>query len=767
MSPTTAAIGTALLAARLAGGEPATTLAESLWRADPAATAACAGAYVATEPLGTATTAETVDLTAAAIHSSPATIDARGGVLARQRQRALRTARLTFNRTTGIGRSEQPVLLQEPGLAARGQRLEFTADSGRVRLADAEYVLLAPQLRGAAAVVERDATGLRLGAATLTRCPPGDRAWALDAERIHVDAEAAAATLRGARLRLGRVPIFYAPYLRLPLRRQRASGWLFPRLGSNDGFDIALPYYLNLAPHYDATVAGRWIRDRGPGVEAEVRHLGQRTESALQAAWLHRDEDYDGTLSRSAFHEVHGAAATFAPASRYLLAARHRGTYGRLTTALDFTGVSDNDYFVDMGSDLAASARLLLERRAEAAYAHGALLVRLSVLDFQRLEPGQVPYRRLPEASLAYGGQLAGPFAWRIGGSWTAFERPGTGPRDQAGSRLHLEPALRLPLARSWGFLTIDARLRLTGYALVDGAADSERRPNRTVRALQADGGLFLERRQPGGGRQTLEPRLQYRYQSYAQQAGLPRFDPGRLTFSYPQLFRADRFAGIDRLGDANELAAGVATRLFDGRGRERLAAALGTIVHFSDRRVTLAGEPGPAERSRTSPLAGQLRGSLGRWRLTLAGAWDPGERRADTASFDLGYHHGQRLVNVGYRRRLAATATAARVEQTDVSVHWPLGRRWTAFGRWNHDWHFDRTVETLAGFGYASCCLDVKLLWHDTSVAPRNRLVAALPDAKRRRGVMVQFVFRGLAGVGGNVAGRLERSIKGYRSQP
>ena len=752
------------MVARLASAEPAATLGESLWHAEPASAAACAGAYVAAESLLPTVHAETIDVGAALIESSPATITAHGDVVVRQGQRTLRTSRLTFDRASGVGRSEQPVNLREPGLAARGQRLSLATRRSQLRLTGAEYVLLAPQLRGTAAEVERDATGLRLGTATLTRCPPGSRAWQLAAERVDVDAEATAATLRGAALRLGRVPVFYTPYLRVPLRRQRASGWLFPRLGTKDGFDVALPYYLNLAPHYDATVAARWIRDRGPGVEAEFRHWGRRTETALQAALLHRDEDYDGTLSRGAFQQAHGTTAGFAPASRYLLSATHRGAHGPLTTAVDFAGVSDNDYFVDLGSDLAATGRLLLERRAEAAYTRGALRARLSMLDFQRLEPGLAPYRRLPEASLAHGGQLAGPVAWRIGGSWTAFERPGGGPEDLAGSRLHLEPALRLPLQRSWGFLALDAKLRFTGYAL--DRPDAAQRLSRTVRTLQADGGLFLERPRAGGGRQTLEPRLQYRYQSYAEQAALPRFDAGRLTFTYPQLFRADRFAGLDRLGDANELAVGVATRLFDGDGQERLAATLGAIAHFADRRVTLAGDPGRAEQSDTSPLAGELRGTFGRWRLTLAGAWDPRERRADTASLDLAYRRGQRLLNVGYRRRLSATEIAARVEQTDVSVHWPLGRHWSAFGRWNHDWHFGQTVETLAGFGYASCCLEAKLLWHDTVAVPRNRLEADLArrDTRRKRGVMVQFVFRGLAGVGGNVAGRLERSIKGYR---
>ena len=81
-------------------------------------------------------------------------------------------------------------------------------------------------------------------------------------------------------------------------------------------------------------------------------------------------------------------------------------------------------------------------------------------------------------------------------------------------------------------------------------------------------------------------------------------------------------------------------------------------------------------------------------------------------------------------------------------------------FGRWNHDWHFGQTIEAFAGFGYANCCLEAKLLWHRTIDAPRNRLS---PEVGTDQGVLLQIALRGLAGVGGGVDGRLARGIKGY----
>lgn len=772
MSPTAARIGTALLCLLCAGGVPAAAsgLAESLWvdasrQPDGAPPAACPGGYRA--PAAPAPTADaTVELTATRfLAGADGGTTASGEVEVRQGQRLLATGEFDFDRASGIGSSPGPLRLREPGLEAQGLRTRIATRDARMRLDDVEFVLLEPQLRGAAASAERVRAELRLASPALTRCPPGSDLWQLDADRIRIDRAAGAATVRGARLRLGGVPVFYSPYLRLPVGNRRASGWLFPDLGTRGGFDLRLPYYLNLARNYDATLAGRWIRDRGAGAEGEFRHLGRRSESALRGAFLASDRSYDGTLSRAAFQQLAEPggpdASAFAPANRWLLAARHRGGYGRIDTALDFTGVSDNDYFVDLGADLAATGRLLLERRMQVRYADRGLVARLGAQDFQRLEPGAAPYRRLPEASLAYGRTLSGPLSWHFGGSWTAFEPSGGG--GPAGSRLHLEPQIRLPLERSWGFLGLAAKFRHTVYALQDPNPETERQPTRSVAAATVDGRLFLERPRPGGGLQVLEPRMQYRYQSYAEQDALPRFDVGRLTPSYRQLFRDNRFAGLDRIADANELAVGVAARIFDGNGRERLSAAVGAVGRFRGHRVALIDAAGARERPNNAPVAGELATRIGRWRLAGAVAWDAEAGRTDNAGFDLAYGAGaKRLINLGYRRRLPRSAQP--IEHTDVSFHWPVARRWQAFGRWNHDWRLGRTIETLAGVGYANCCLEAKLLWHDTAAAPRNRLLASTP---RDRGLLVQFVFRGLAGFGGNVDGRLERSIRGYRRNP
>jgi LPS-assembly protein len=48
----------------------------------------------------------------------------------------------------------------------------------------------------------------------------------------------------------------YSPWVEFPLSNERKSGFLTPVLGSSGirGFEYTQPYYLNLAPNYDATI---------------------------------------------------------------------------------------------------------------------------------------------------------------------------------------------------------------------------------------------------------------------------------------------------------------------------------------------------------------------------------------------------------------------------------------------------------------------------------------------------------------------------------
>ncbi len=718
----------------------------------------CAGAYIG-RPADPDAGSDAATISAAALEGTidgPATL--RGDVHLRHGARSLTATEVRLEDALSVARSRGAVRFGEPGFEAAGSDAVFRLDADQATLANAEFVLTDLELRGSATRVERSGDALRLVEPSLTRCPPQRGMWTVQAKSIRIDADAATASARHLRLKLGRAPVFYAPYLRFPVGAARSSGFLLPDLrhDDEDGLDIAAPYYLNIAPNADATLAVRSIDARGVGVEGELRHLGRGTGSTLGGAFLADDRAYDGRLSRTDLVALE-PGADFVPADRWLMSARHVGRFGALRTLAEADAVSDNDYFVDLGSELAVSSRVSLERRAEAEFDLGAFTARLWAQGFQRLEPGSEPYRRLPEANVAYTGDLLGPLGWTLSAAWASFEPPSARQGAVRGSRLHVEPRLRLAWHRSWGFLALATGLRHTAYDLSGAGASADQRPERRIRLASLDGGLVFERDAAAGRIQTLEPRLYYLYQSHAEQAHLPRFDAARLTFSYRQLFRDNRFAGLDRIGDADRLAIGVASRLLDAAtGAERLAARVGVVRHMDDPLVALGGQAAPQP---ASSIAGELDGSFGRLRAQSTFAWHADEGELEEAGIALGYRRdSRRLVNLGYRRR-----ALIGIDQTEVSFHWPLARQWAGFGRWNHDWRHGQIIEAFGGVEYANCCLAVRALWHKTINAPRNR---PTPLAGHDQGLLVQVLLRGLAGFGSKVDSRLERGIKGFRAE-
>lgn len=87
------------------------------------------------------------------------------------------------------------------------------------------------------------------------------------------------------------VPILYSPYFSFPLNDKRKSGFLAPSAGSSDelGFELRAPYYLNLAPNYDATITPRVMSKRGFMMEGLGRYLFTDFRGEIAGTYLPSD----------------------------------------------------------------------------------------------------------------------------------------------------------------------------------------------------------------------------------------------------------------------------------------------------------------------------------------------------------------------------------------------------------------------------------------------------------------------------------------------
>jgi LPS-assembly protein len=80
--------------------------------------------------------------------------------------------------------------------------------------------------------------------------------------------------------------------------------------------------------------------------------------------------------------------------------------------------------------------------------------------------------------------------------------------------------------------------------------------------------------------------------------------------------------------------------------------------------------------------------------------------------------------------------------------------------GRWNYDIQKSRTIETFGGVEFNDCCWQIRLVGRQFLSDPAS---LAIDDTESDRGVFLQVVLKGLAGLGGRIDTLLENGIRGY----
>lgn len=178
-------------------------------------------------------------------------------------------------------------------------------------------------------------------------------------EVIH-DREEQVAEIWNARFKLGSVPIFYSPYLQLPVGDKRRSGFLIPnaKYSTKNGVEFSLPYYWNIAPNFDATITPHYMNKRG-GVmwENEFRYLTQLGSGLTEFDYLPSDKVYEDDHSSDS------------NSRRWLFYWNHSGVIDQVWRLnADYTKVSDPDYFNDFSSKYGSSTDGYATQKFSAGY---------------------------------------------------------------------------------------------------------------------------------------------------------------------------------------------------------------------------------------------------------------------------------------------------------------------------------------------------------------------------------------------------------------
>jgi LPS-assembly protein len=264
------------------------------------------------------------------------------------------------------------------------------------------------------------------------------------------------------------------------------------------------------------------------------------------------------------------------------------------------------------------------------------------------------------------------------------------------------------------------------------------------------DTGMVLERALSRADRvQTFEPRLLYVNIPFRDQDDLPVFDTITPDINLVQLYRKNRFLGIDRIGDTEQLSIGVTSRILDvTSGRELMTATVGQTRYFGDRNITLPGTI--ASTLETSDYIAQLRFLI--WEnmnFDFGHQWGTGENGTTQSEARLQYRPaGNKILNLAYRFRRDS------LEQGDLSWSWPVSTKWNFVGRYNFSFRDQEVLEQFFGLEYESCCWGLRLV---------SRRYISTRDGTRESSFGLQLVLKGMTSVGTAADKLLERGILGY----
>lgn len=615
---------------------------------------------------------------------------------------------------------------------------------------EGDYQMVDRQGRGTADLMKQRANNRYtiLENGTFTSCLPGSNTWSVVGSEVIQDREEEVAEIWNARFKLGPVPVFYSPYLQLPIGDKRRSGFLIPnaKYSTNNGLEFSLPYYWNIAPNFDATITPHYMEQRGTQWQNEFRYLTKAGAGIMEFDYLLSDDEYKDDTAKNPEGDER----------RWLFYWNHSGVMDQVWRFnIDYTKVSDPNYFNDFTSQYGSSTDGYATQKFSVGYAVENFDATLSTKQFQIFDSqrnsGANSYSAQPQLDVNFYQNDVGPFDTRIYGQAVKFTNFNNNMPEA--TRLHLEPVISLPLSNGWASLNTEAKLMATHYQqtnldtyqsyaqqqyknqpnntnkeVLDSANSLESSVNRTLPQFKMDGKLIFDRDMDSVAdwKQTLEPRVQYLYVPYRDQSNINNYDSALLQSDYNGLFRDRTYGGLDRIASANQVTTGVTTRVYDDAAVERFNVSVGQIYYFTKSRTgdeTLNSEKG--DETGSVVWAGDTYWRMtDRWGLRGGLQYDTRLDNVATGNGVIEYRKdNDRLVQFNYRyaspEYIGATISNININadqykdgisQVGMTASWPIVDRWSVVGAYYYDTKAQQAADSMLAVQYNSCCYAIRV---------------------------------------------------------
>ncbi len=643
--------------------------------------------------------------------------------------------KMLYNKSEKTAEFFGNVELHQPQILITAKQAQLDEKSQTAILNQTEYQILPSRVYGQSKqiVINQTNEHAQLDRASLTACRrQADKSipWDLKFDELQLNNKTRRMVGKNTTLYFKGVPIFYTPYFDYPLD-DRASGLLFPEFGNYKSLTqdkpisyLKLPYFFNIAPNIDDTLTVMPMTERGLALDNEFRYLGKQGNTThkvvLDVTALQDQLIVDDSLK-----------------NRWRASLDANQDWGKgLTSDVLWHEVSDENFFADIPVNPTLKTVTQTERHLKLDYRQGNLHTYAQVLSYLRLRDAVPNYEKMPEIGLDYSHQLDS-LRMDMQANATEFAMPDIQHSKPEALRVHLQPALEYQVRKPYGGLKSTVVANQTQYQMHNNGFNNtgESSINRFVPQFALKGELMFERQLELFGEhytQTLEPQAQYLYVPYENQSNLPLFDTANRSLAFSNLFALNRFTGSDRIGDANQVASALTTRLLNKNGRQIADAGIGQIVYLDDRQVMLTGDT--PDTSSVSDIFIKLGLNFSKVDFSSTIKLDPEKYRLTNSNSRLKWQPSQNTA-VLLNHLAQNQGTDIETEAMSLGGFTSINDEWEVGIYANYDLQNDQLFETNLGLRYDSCC------WAAEIVAEHTQLINGLYNDS----IQIQFELKGI----------------------
>jgi LPS-assembly protein len=224
------------------------------------------------------------------------------------------------------------------------------------------------------------------------------------------------------------VPVFYFPYLIFPVKTERETGFLPPRVGYSQvrGFKIDNSFFWAISESTDATFYLDIENRRGVGKGIEYRYALSQTAGGEFYFYHFKERDIDSIREFRKGSDNLSRPKT-AVNDRWLLQYKHNQLLpGDIILKADIKRVSDDEYFIDFGKNIEERSLESLESNISLTKTWNTfnLVTQFRYFDSLLISDDKTTVQRLPEVNLTGREQqiMGSPFYLSMESSFVTFD---------------------------------------------------------------------------------------------------------------------------------------------------------------------------------------------------------------------------------------------------------------------------------------------------------------------------------------------------------